>query len=437
MNTFFKTSGRSLLHFFKSYAEPPFLAIACISYANSFPFLLTGSTLGLWLRTYGLDYSMIGLFGLLHLPYAFKALWAPFLDQMPLPFLSAKLGQRRSWLFLTQITAIGGILGMVMLNPLEHFPLFMLAGFVMTFSGASQHVLLLAYQREILSSQSWGMGEGISIFTYRLGLLTASAGSLYLATYTDWTVVYGLMGALMSIGLLALFFVKDSHRAPSLPSSKNWKTWLNNAFLGPFKDFTHQYRWPLILAFMLLYRLPEHCLHPFLSLFLLNLDFSYTEIANATKVCGMMATITGGIVGGYAIRLYGYKLILRGGAIGYGLSCLLFLLLGNFRTSVPAFYGIIILEHFFSGFTLASFFAYQLACCNQSFAATQIALLTSFTSLGALFSPLAGLLIEKFGWSPYILFTALSAVPGILCLSYLPFPQQSARSKAEKHTLAP
>lgn len=428
MKNFFKVSARSLTHFFKIYRAPSLLAVACISYANSLPFLLTGSTLGLSLRSYGVDYVSIGLFGLLHLPYTVRFLWAPFLDQMPLPFLTRFLGQRRSWLLTTQILAIGGILGMAFLNPLKHPFSFISFSFVVTFSAASQHVLLLAYQRERIAPRDWGISEGVSIFTYRLGILTAGAGSLYLATYMQWRMVYILMALLMSSGFVAFYFMKDesSFHKPSF----NWKIWTQNAFLSPFQNFTTQQGWFLILVFMLLYRLPEHILHPFLSLFFLHVGFSYMDIANATKICGLGATITGGILGGYAIRFYGYKTILRSGSIAYGLSCLFFLVFEKIAVFGPLLYVTVIVEHFFSGLMLASFFAYQLACCHQSFAATQIALLTSFTSLGGvLITPVSGFIIEQGGWPSYIIFSALSVLPGILCLSYLPFPQGNSHAR--------
>ena len=50
----------------------------------------------------GIDTATIGLFGFVFAPYTLKFLWAPLMDRLPLPVLTAAFGRRRSWLLLTQ-----------------------------------------------------------------------------------------------------------------------------------------------------------------------------------------------------------------------------------------------------------------------------------------------------------------------------------------------
>ena len=60
-----------------------------MGFASGIPFLLTLSTLSIWLVESGFDTKAIGMFTAVSLPYAFKFLWAPFLDRVKLPiFLS-------------------------------------------------------------------------------------------------------------------------------------------------------------------------------------------------------------------------------------------------------------------------------------------------------------------------------------------------------------
>src|SRR3990167_4579072 len=385
------------MHFFsnltQSYTKRHVLAIGCIAYANGLPLLLTSSTLGIWLKSYGLSYFSIGLFGLLHLPYTFKFLWAPLLDQVPLPFFKKYLGQRRSWLCLLQLTAIAGLWGMISFDPITDLKKFVGCGFVVTLSAASQHVLLLSYQMEILHSEEWGTGEGISILGYRLSILTSGAGALYLATLFSWQEVYFLISFLMFVGLVTVLlmqepdpFVKDHTHA-----FENWRKWVSYTFIGPFKDFIRQSTWKDILVFMIVYRLPESLSHMMLPLFLLDLGFSYVDIGNATKIFGLAALVIGGIIGGYWIRDYGYKKVLWWGGWAYGASYLLFLIQQFLGANLPFLYFAIGIEHFCGGITLTAFFAYQLTCCRVTFAATQLALLTSLADLSrTLSTPLAG-----------------------------------------------
>ncbi len=366
----------------------------------------------------------IGLFGLLHLPYTLKFLWAPFLDQVSLPFLKKYLGQRRSWLCLVQITAMGGLLSMAFLDPIENLKTFVACGFLVTMSAASQHVLLMAYQMETLGSREWGVGEGMGVFGYRMAIFTSGAGALYLAAYLTWQEVYVIMSLLMAVGFFAALIMHEPDRFASQHaySFVSWKEWGRRAFLAPLKDFMAQAGWREILIFMLLYRLPEHLLGMMQPLLLLDLGFTYIEISNVAKVFGLGAMILGGLMGGYWIRLYGYKKVLFWGAVAHGVGCLLFFVQQRLGANLPFLYITLGVEHFVSGVTLTGFFSYQLTCCTVTFAATQLALLTSFSGLSrTLCAPLAGGVVEFFGWTPYLVLVCLSTLPGIIWVYRIPF----------------
>ncbi len=402
------------------------MVIGCIAYANGLPLLLTSKTLGVWLQSYGFNYTSIGLFGLLHLPYTVKFLWAPLLDHVPLPFLKKILGQRRSWLCLVQLTAIGGLLIMVLLDPLENLIAFVTCGFVVTISAASQHVLLLAYQMETLPSRDWGVGEGMSVFAYRMAILTGGAGALYLSEFFSWQAVYLFIMLLMSVGLIAVLLTKEPDRfsLQHTPSYAKADDWIRYVLIGPFKDFMAQKGWVAILVFMLIYRLPDNLLQMMQTLFLLDLGFTKIEVSNVAKVFGLGATLFGGFMGGYWIRLYGYKKILFWAGIAHGLSCLLFLIQNQLGANLPFLYFTIGIEHFCSGIALVTFFSYQLTCSSIAFAATQLALLTSFSDVSRSFaSPVAGFIIDSFGWMFFLVFVTLSSIPGILWVSRIPYSQ--------------
>ena len=408
----------------RQYTDPKVLAIGCIAFANGLPLLLTSKTLAIWLETYGLNYTSIGLFGLLHLPYTLKFLWAPLLDHVPLPFLQKALGQRRSWLCLTQITAIAGLFIMANLDPLLNLKAFVACGFLVTISAASQHVLLLAYQMESLKSRNWGIGEGMSVFSYRMAILTGGAGALYLASFLSWQAVYILLSCLMFSGLIAVLLIQESDQNDfqSNPSFAKGKEWIRYAIIGPFKDFISQKGWQAILIFMLIYRLPENLFGMMQTLFLLDLGFSYVEIGSVAKTFGLFAAILGSFIGGYAIRLYGYKKTLFWAALAHGLSCFPFLVQANIGPSLSFLYVTIGIEHLFSGLALTAFFSYQLTCCSLRFAATQLALLTSFAEISKTFAPyLMGIVIDSYGWTPFLILIILSSLPGILWVTKIPF----------------
>ena len=67
-----------------------------------FKWVLIGSSLSLWLKEDGLSRSTIGWAGLIFAVYAVNYFWAPLIDKLKIPYLTNKIGHRKSWIFLMQ-----------------------------------------------------------------------------------------------------------------------------------------------------------------------------------------------------------------------------------------------------------------------------------------------------------------------------------------------
>lgn len=88
---------------FRLYSDRRMVAILAMGFASGLPLALTGATLSIWLKEDGISLTAIGLFAQVGLAYNLKFLWAPVLDRVPLPVVTAWLGRRRSWALLIQI----------------------------------------------------------------------------------------------------------------------------------------------------------------------------------------------------------------------------------------------------------------------------------------------------------------------------------------------
>ncbi len=80
---------------------------------------LTCGTLTFWLAEAGIDKAAIGFFALVGSAYAWKFLWAPAIDSLPLPLLSRWLGRRRGWLLLRQAGLIASIVALGFSHPAD------------------------------------------------------------------------------------------------------------------------------------------------------------------------------------------------------------------------------------------------------------------------------------------------------------------------------
>lgn len=205
------------------YLDRRVLTFLFLGFSAGLPILLIFSTLGLWLQEAGIDKKTVTMFSWAALGYSFKFIWAPLIDALPLPLLTRALGKRRSWLLLAQGLVIAAILLMASTDPTQAGALnIMAAGAVLLgFSSATQDVLIDSYRIEAAPDDT-AMQTAMSasyVGGYRLGMIAAGAGSLYLASwfgtskehylYSAWQNTYYAMAAIMLIGVATTLLIRE------------------------------------------------------------------------------------------------------------------------------------------------------------------------------------------------------------------------------------
>src|SRR6476661_6425500 len=111
--------GRDWLDSLAVYGQPRLLAILFMGFSSGLPLALTFGTLSYWLAEVGVSLTAIGLFGLVRTSYSLKFLWAPLIDRLPIPLLTARLGRRRSWALAIQAPLALAILALGLTDPRE------------------------------------------------------------------------------------------------------------------------------------------------------------------------------------------------------------------------------------------------------------------------------------------------------------------------------
>ena len=153
-----------------------------LGFSAGLPFLLVFSTMSAWLTDYSVSRTTIGFFSWIGILYSIKVVWAPVVDRVRLP-LFCRLGQRRGWMLIAQIGIAFGLIGLALVDPSQDLQLIALLGLLVAFSSATQDVVIDAYRIEIADSEKQAALAGAYIFGYRLALLVAGAGALYLADF--------------------------------------------------------------------------------------------------------------------------------------------------------------------------------------------------------------------------------------------------------------
>ncbi len=231
------------------YADPKIFLITVMGFSSGLPLLLTLSTLSYWLAKLGVSKTSIGLFAAVGVPYSFKFLWAPLLDQIRPPFL----GRRRGWAIVIQVALALAILAMGFTDPAVNPWWTALAAVVVAFLSASQDIVIDAYRIEILPEEEQGAGSAATQVGYRFGLLAAGAGALALADFVAWPVVFAILAGLMGIGVIA-FLVAPEPPAPPLPKRESFTDWFMRGVVGPLAEFFLRRGAIVILLFVLLYK---------------------------------------------------------------------------------------------------------------------------------------------------------------------------------------
>ena len=71
-----------------AFLHPRVVVMLFLGFSAGIPILLIFSSLSLWLREAGVERAAITFFSWAALGYSFKFVWAPLVDQLPVPWLS-------------------------------------------------------------------------------------------------------------------------------------------------------------------------------------------------------------------------------------------------------------------------------------------------------------------------------------------------------------
>jgi len=201
------------------FAERRTAVMLALGFAAGLPNLLIFDTLSAWLRESGLSLEVISFFSLATLSYSFKFLWAPLIDRTAVPGLTAWLGHRRSWMLVAQIAITIGLLCVASCDPKSNLTLVALFAVLTGFSSATQDIVVDAWRIEAADISRQGAMAAAYQWGYRLAIVVAGAVPLILADHFGWNFSYGLMAALMAIGMGAVLLAprEQKHTIRTIP----------------------------------------------------------------------------------------------------------------------------------------------------------------------------------------------------------------------------
>ena len=385
-------------------------AMAALGFASGLPFALTSSTLQQWLKDADVDLETIGFLSLVGLPYMLKMLWAPAMDRYVPPLL----GRRRGWLLLTQIAIVLAIVGLAFTNPAGSLRWVAVAAIGLAFLSASQDIVVDAYRADVLPTAERGPGAATFVAGYRIAMLLTGAAVLILVDQDvlSWRGVYLASAALMSTGIAATLLAPEPANPGEPPPT------LAAAIYRPLRDIVTRPDGWLVLAFVLLFRLPDTAASTMTGPFLRDAGFTKTDIGLYRQFLGAAIAIGGTLLGGGMINRLGTRkaLWLFGGL--QAISNLGFWALSQMPPRLDALIAVMVIENFCAGLVTAGFFLFLMNQCRAEYSATQYALLSSLMAVaGIVVGAYTGVLVAKMGYGSFFLITIALAAPGLALLA--------------------
>ena len=197
--------------------HPRAITMLFLGFSAGLPILLIFSTLSVWLREAGVQRATVTFFSWAALGYSFKFAWAPIIDRLPFPLLTAKMGRRRSWLLVSQFALVFSMLWTSFFDPQKALTMTAAGAVLIGFSSATQDIVIDAYRIESAEADLQSMLSSMYIAGYRIGMLMAGAGSLWMADwwggeaydFSAWANVYRLMAALMIVGITTTLVISE------------------------------------------------------------------------------------------------------------------------------------------------------------------------------------------------------------------------------------
>ena len=202
--------------------HPRVATMLFLGFSAGVPILLIFSSLSLWLREAGVERAAVTFFSWAALGYSFKFIWAPLIDQLPVPLLTKLLGRRRAWLLVSQLLVMVSIAIMASVDPAsasDALTMMAVGAVMLGFSSATQDIVIDAYRIESAPMNLQAMMSSTYIAGYRIGMVIAGAGALYLAdyfgstkatyNYAAWQATYLIMAATMLVGVVTTFVISE------------------------------------------------------------------------------------------------------------------------------------------------------------------------------------------------------------------------------------
>jgi PAT family beta-lactamase induction signal transducer AmpG len=183
----------------------------------------------------------------------------------------------------------------------------------------------------------------------------------------------------------------------------------------------------VLVAFILLYRLGEAMLLKLVSPFLLDphraggLGLTTSEVGLVYGTIGILALVTGGILGGALIAKFGLRRCIWPLVLAMHLPDLFFVYMATAQPPVSFAYPLVALEQFGYGMGFTVFTVTLMYSAEGNYKTSHFAISTGIMALGMMLPGfLSGWLQQAVGYRMFFIIVCFLTIPGMLTILFLP-----------------
>ena len=426
------------------YFDNRMLRILLLGAISGFPWVIIGSSLSLWLKDYELSRSTIGWAGLIFGVYAINFLWAPLIDRVKIPFLTKKIGHRKSWIISLQALILMCLILWSLLNPVDNLEMVIFLGLLIAISSASQDITIDALRIEQIAESeraSMAAGASMAVVGWWTGYKLGGMLTLFVADYIDsigvvnyWQLTFIFICFIILLFNIGLLFIPenksdDRHYAQKKDQEyfgrNGLSAWIISTIISPLSSFFKKNGLKislLIIGFIFLFKIGEAFLGRMSIIFYDEMGFSKSDIAIYSKGLGWITTISFTLLGGWFSIKSGVVKALFISGIAMAMTNIMFSVMAWSEKSELLFAAAVLLDDLAAAFATVAFVTFISLLVDRTYTATQYALLASLGTAGrTLMASSSGTLVDwlQGDWGIFFIITAVMVIPSLILLWFI------------------
>lgn len=262
--------------------------------AQSIPMSFFSTVVPVIMRQEQYSLESIGLLQLVKLPWIFKFLWAPLVDNH-----ANNRKQIRRWIILSELFYAGVILSISMFSLQTDFRLIVILMILAFIASATQDIATDIFAIRILRPEEKAVGNGIQSGGSFIGSLFGTGVLLLAYHYLGWQYLLWILAAFVIFAIVPLYVYRPGS---DLSVEKKRRVNLTDIF-SFFKEKLARKR----LLVLIFYYSGLIGILAMLKPYMVDLGYNVKEIGFMSGIVGTAVAATAALLGGYIVKFMGRK----------------------------------------------------------------------------------------------------------------------------------